>query len=116
MFDPFGNYFIQKLIEYININQIKEIITYIISHNFLEICLNQYGTRVIQKLIERIFNNNLLLEDFNNLLFPNLYKIFINQYATHIIIKYMSYIPFPKNKNIIVFVQKNILNLSTHKH
>ena len=116
MFDPFGNYYIQKLIQYINIIQINEIITYIISHNFLEICLNQYGTRVIQKLIERIFNNNLLLEDFNNLLFPNLYKIFIDQNATHIIIKYMSLILFPKNKSIIYFIQKNILNLSTHKH
>ncbi len=116
MFDAFGNYFIQKLIEYININQINEILTYIISHNFLEICLNQHGTRVIQKLIERIYNNNLLLEAFNNLLIPNLYKIFIDQNATHIIIKYMSLIPFPANKNIIYFIQKNILSLSTHKH
>ena len=82
----------------------------------MEICLNPHGTRVIQKLIERIYNYDLLLEKFNMLLHPNLFEIIMNQNSTHIIIKYMNLIKFPKNKNILFFIQKNLFSLATHKH
>ena len=82
----------------------------------MEICLNPHGTRVIQKLIERIYNYDLLLEKFNMLLHPNLFEIIMNQNSTHIIIKYMNLIRFPKNKNILFFIRKNLFSLATHKH
>ncbi len=116
MFDPFGNYFIQKIIEYLNLNQINEILKNGINNNFLEICLNPHGTRVIQKIIEKIYNNNVSLDLFNMLLFPHLSKIILDQNSTHIIIKYMNLIHYPKNKNIFSFIHKNIYNLATHKH
>ena len=49
--DQFGNYLIQKIILYLNEEQLFKIMQ-IISQNFFEICINTYGTRVLQKMIE----------------------------------------------------------------
>ena len=49
--DQFGNYLIQKIIIYLNEEQLFKILQ-IISKNFFEICINTYGTRVLQKIIE----------------------------------------------------------------
>ena len=49
--DQFGNYLIQKIILYLNEEQLFKIMQ-IISQNFFEICINTYGTRVLQKIIE----------------------------------------------------------------
>ena len=113
--DSFGNYFIQKIIEQLTINQINEMINNQISENFLEICLNPHGTRVIQKLLERIYNNHLL-NTFNNLIIPNLLEIILNPNSTHIIIKYISLVKSPNNESIVNFINKNLFSVATHKH
>ena len=114
--DSFGNYFIQKIIEKLTINQINEILNNQISENFLEICLNPHGTRVIQKLLERIYNNQYLLNIFNNLLIPNLLEIVLNPNSTHIIIKYISLVKYPKNETVVNFIKQNLFSIATHKH
>ena len=62
--DSFGNYFVQKVIKYLNNNQIKEILNNI-NKNFLDICFNQHGTRVIQKLIDKIQNDDSLFTNIS---------------------------------------------------
>lgn len=49
--DQFGNYFIQKVIEYLKIEQISELLQKKISNQFRSLCFNQHGTRVIQKYL-----------------------------------------------------------------
>ena len=113
--DSFGNYFIQKVIKYLNNNQIKEIL-YSINDSFLEISFNQHGTRVIQKLIDKIQNDDSLIDIFNDIFVNKLLDIFFNPNSTHIIIKYITTIKFQKTENIINLINNNVYNLATHKY
>ena len=115
-FDQFGNYFIQKVIDYLNIEQISEILLKKISHNFRSFCFNQHGTRVIQKIFEKIINHENLLSYFNNLLNPNLKDFVIDQNASHIIIKYVNTLSSPKNDFIIKFLLENSYELAMKKY
>ena len=115
-FDQFGNYFIQKVIENLTIEQISEILIKKISHNFRSFCFNQHGTRVVQKIFEKIINYENLLNYFNNLLGPNLKDFVIDQNASHIIIKYVNTLHSPKNDFIIKFLLDNSYELAMKKY
>ena len=90
--DSFGNYLIQKLLEHISNDLISEFFINIICPSFMEISLNPHGSRVIQKLLEQIYNKQNLMSIFNECLQNCMLEIFLNQSSTHIIIKYISLI------------------------
>jgi hypothetical protein len=113
--DSFGNYLIQKLLEYITNDIIQEFFTNIIIPSFMEISLNPHGSRVIQKLLGRIYNTSLMIK-FNDCLENSMLEIFLNQSSTHIIIKYISLIKYPNNTLIYKFIVNNIKFIATHKH
>ena len=114
--DQFGNYFMQKVIENLNFDQISELLYKKISPNFRSFCFNQHGTRVIQKIFEKIINNDELLNYYNLLLTPNLKDFVVDQNASHIIIKYVNMLQAPKNDFIIKFLLDNAFDLATKKH
>ena len=114
--DSFGNYFIQKLLEYISSDLIYEFFINIICPSFMEISLNPHGSRVIQKLLERIYNNQNLMKIFNECLQNSMLEIFLNQSSTHIIIKYISLIKYPNNQIVYKYIVDNIYYIATHKH
>ena len=114
--DPFGNYFLQKLIDKLHITYIKEMFELYFPNDFLDICLNQHGTRVVQKLLDKGYKDPNFLDNFNQCLHPNLMKLILNQNATHIIIKYVSLISYPKNQFIINFPGDEVQTISTNKH
>ena len=114
--DSFGNYLIQKLFEYISNDLISEFFITIICPSFMEISLNPHGSRVIQKLLERIYNNPNLMKIFNECLINSMLEIFLNQSSTHIIIKYISLIKYPNNQIIYKYLVDNIYYIATHKH
>ena len=114
--DQFGNYFIQKVIEHLKIEEIKEIFYKKISNQFRLLSLNQHGTRVIQKIFERIINQEDLLNYYTLILTPYLKEFIFDANASHIIIKYTSLIQSPKNDFIIKFLSDNIFELATKKH
>ena len=87
-----------------------------ISPNFSSFCFNQHGTRVIQKIFEKIINNEELLNYYNALLIPNLKDFVVDQNASHIIIKYVNLLAAPKNEFIIKFLLENSTDLATKKH
>ena len=115
-FDQFGNYLIQKVIEYLNMDQIQEILFNKISHNFRSFCFNQHGTRVVQKILEKIADNDYLLNYFNNLLEPNLKDFAIDQIASHLIMKYVNILQSPKNDFVVNFLVENSLELAMKKY
>ena len=114
--DSFGNYFIQKLLEYITNDLVKEFFINIIVPSFMEISLNPHGSRVIQKLLDRIYNVPNLMNNFNECLKSAMLEIFLNQSSTHIIIKYISLIKYPNNQIIYKFIVDNVYYIATHKH
>ena len=114
--DQFGNYFMQKVIENLNYDQISELLYKKISANFRSFCFNQHGTRVIQKIFEKIIDNDELLNYYNLLLTPNLKDFVVDQNASHIIIKYVNMLQAPKNDFIIKFLLDNAADLATKKH
>ena len=114
--DSFGNYLIQKLLEYITNDIIQEFFINIICPSFMEISLNPHGSRVIQKLLGRIYNTSNLMKKFNECLQSSMLEIFLNQSSTHIIIKYISLIKYPNNQIIYTFIVENIYYIATHKH
>ena len=114
--DSFGNYLIQKLLDYITNDIIQEFFTIIICPSFMEISLNPHGSRVVQKLLTRIYNIPNLMKTFNECLKNSMLEIFLNQSSTHIIIKYISLIKYPNNQIIYSFIVENIFYIATHKH
>ena len=90
--DSFGNYFIQKLLEYISDDLVRDFFNSVVYPSFMEIALNPHGSRVIQKLLSRIYIYQDLMDIFNQLLQTSMLEIFLNQCSTYIIITYITYI------------------------
>ena len=114
--DSFGNYLIQKLLEYISDDLIQDFFNDVICQAFMEIALNPHGSRVIQKLIGRIYMSEEMMNIFNQYLQNLMLEIFLNQCSTYIIITYITYIKYPNNQLIYSFIIKNIYYIATHKH
>ena len=73
----FGNYFMQKLIKYLNVQQRIDIYQ-IINNNFLDIATNKSGTHSIQALFDAI-QNPIEQFYFDKLLFKDLLLLFNNE-------------------------------------
>ena len=114
--DQFGNYFIQKVIQYLNSEHIEELLYKKIPSHFRCLCFNQHGTRVIQKLFERIVNIEKDLNFYTDLLSLNLKDFIIDQNANHVIIKFINMVPSTKFNFITQYIINNIYELSTKKH
>lgn len=114
--DSFGNYFIQKLLEYLPINLLTTIFVESFAKDFLSLCINPHGTRVIQKFLDRVHNHSEIMNLFNPFFYNHLNDIILDSNATHIVIKYFNLIKYPKNEYLLMFFKKNILMLSTNKH
>ena len=114
--DSFGNYLIQKLLEYISNDLVQDFFNNVIYHSFMEIALNSHGSRVIQKLLGRIYMSPDIMTIFDKCLEGSMLDIFLNQCSTYIIISYISYIKYPNNQNIYNFIVQNIYYIATHKH
>lgn len=108
--DPFGNYLVQRVIEFLNEEELEAVVTIAIE-NFNDIILNNCGTRVVQKLIE-VANQSQL----NRLSVPLKYSmlsLYKNQNGIHIITKYVSK---SKNANFVFdFLYSNIVVVSKNK-
>ena len=100
--DSFGNYLIQKLLEYISNDLIEDYCNNVIFTSFMEIALNPHGSRVIQKLIGRIYLSQNLMNKFNQCLQNSLLEIFLNQSSTYSInINWKFYIFFYCSKYLL---------------
>ena len=108
----YGNYFFQKLIKKLNLQQRLEIYK-IIEPNFLEIATNKSGTHSIQSLIECI-NTHYELIVFDKLLNKNRLILFLNENAYHIIMKIILEIDEEKRNNLNLFLVSNVEKIITN--
>ena len=117
--DKFGNYLIQKFLDYLSQKELSEFLN-IIKDNFVEIGLNQYGTRVIQKLITVIKSsgdqytvNNY--KAFISLIIPNVVKFSNDLNSCHIIQEIMTSKTF-ENKFLYELYKQNIIQITNDKN
>lgn len=96
----YGNYFFQKLLKKLNLEQ-KLIIYKIIEPNFYNIASNKFGTHSIQSLINNI-QSPYELYSLYKLISQNMYVLFVDSNAYHIMMKII--LDFPEE-------QRNPLNL-----
>ena len=108
----YGNYFFQKLIKKLNLQQRLEIYK-IIEPNFLEIATNKSGTHSIQSLIECI-ESPIELMVFDKLLNKNRLILFLNENAYHIIMKIILEIDEDKRNNLNLFLVSNVEKIITN--
>ena len=112
--DPFGNYLIQKLFDYMSEEQICQFIA-LIQIDIYKICINSYGTRVIQKIIDYL-HTELLLKTFLNLIKPIVKQIILDINGSHILIKLIEINSPTATKVIYGEIAENIVLISMHKH
>ena len=115
MYDAFGNYLIQKILENVSDEKIQHIIK-IIEPEFLDLGYSPHGTRVIQKIIEVIIRNKDLINCFVKVFEPNVINLMKDVNGNHIIIKYVFALTSPLNDFIFNELSENIVEICTHKH
>ena len=111
--DPFGNYLIQKLCDYLDQEGIKKIIE-IISPNILDIGSNSHGTRVIQYLVN-FLKTKELVDYFLSVLKPHVISLLKELNGTHIINKFINDHQECANE-INKIIIENSAALATHRH
>ncbi|KAH3687294.1 hypothetical protein WICPIJ_001717 [Wickerhamomyces pijperi] len=125
--DPFGNYLIQKLVDYLLPYQ-KDLMVEKIHAHLFAIAINQYGTRSLQKIIDSLSNGyqmdlvvkGLQVNDtLNNMVDDNnVVKLIKDLNGNHVIQKCIYKFPPEKFQFIIdsICISNNIVRISTHKH
>ena len=112
--DSFGNYLVQKLYDYMDEEQILQLIA-LIKFDIYHICINSFGTRAIQKLIDYLNNDNLI-NNFINMIKPIVKGIIIDINGSHILLKLVDMKNKYVNKVIFEEINENILLIAKHKH
>ena len=107
MNDPFGNYLIQKMIEKLNPENLKDIIR-IVNNNFLLLAKNPQGTRVIQKLFEFCS-----CEEFTDKMLSHTLDLLKDNNGYHIVLKFTS--NCQRSEEIGEIIEKYILDIAKNK-
>lgn len=115
--DAFGNYFLQALLDIFSIENLNLFLD-LIKNDFKNMCINQHGTRVIQKIIDKVSQNENLSKKLENILnSEDLGLIIKSPYGNHIIQKFIVSIHFKElTKFIYDYVLFNFMNVAESKH
>ena len=115
--DSFGNYFLQALIDifsYDNLNQFLDLIR----NDFIKMCTNQHGTRVIQKIIDKVSSDKNFASKLENILNTKELGIIIQSpYGNHIIQKFIVSIHYKEyTKFIYDYSLQHFMEITETKH
>ncbi len=113
--DLFGNYLVQKMIAYLNKDNLYSFTSLIIKH-LLKLCLNPHGTRVVQVYLEQIKLDNQLLTLFTNSLIPIMPRLINDLNGSFVLMHYATVVPYPNNDIIFDFLNKNIVEISVQPY
>ena len=115
--DSFGNYFLQAMIDILSFDNINKFFD-MTQNEFTEICISPHGTRVIQKIIDKISSTPILMNRFiYNLNSKDLGVIFKSPYGNHMIQKFLTTTHISEYSNFIFnFIYKNFLDIANSKH
>lgn len=112
--DPFGNYLVQRLIDYCSESDLDFILESLSKHVFL-ISVNQHGTRALQKIIEKMSTESqlsFLVEGLG----PYIVNLIKDLNGNHVIQKILNRYPPERCQFIYDSIIANVLVVATHKH
>lgn len=112
--DPFGNYLVQRLIDYCTEDDLDLILESLNDKLFL-ISINQHGTRALQKVIEKM-NNEYQLTFLVKGLTSHIIELIKDLNGNHVIQKILNKYPPEKCQFIYDSIIDNLLVVATHKH
>ena len=115
--DSFGNYFLQVLLDILSYDNLIKILD-LFKKDFTSICTCSHGTRVIQKLVEKVSSDSILLNKFiNNINMNDLGIIFKSPYGNHIMQKYLTMIHSSEHTEFIYnYICENFMEIARTKH
>jgi hypothetical protein len=110
--NQYGNYLIQAILTNGDEESIKTISDLIIQNNIIDLSLDPFGCRVLQTLIDIIYNINkekiqIIIEKIKS----NLYILFTDKYGNHFIQKIIEKLNFDEIKDLYNFAFENHLYL-----
>ena len=115
--DNFGNYFLQTFLDIITFDNLNKFLD-LISKDFIEICTSSQGTRVIQKIIDKISFTPILINKFIYILNSKDFGLICkSQYGNHIIQKIILTFHSSEYTNFIYnYIFKNFFDITNSKH
>ena len=115
--DNFGNYFLQVMVDLLSFDNINKFFD-MTQNDFTEICISPHGTRVIQKIIEKIAATPILMNRFiYNVNSKDLGIIFKSPYGNHMIQKFLATTHSSEYSNFIFnYIYNNFLDIANSKH
>ena len=114
MCSEYGNYFFQKLLKKLSLNQRLQIYK-IIQPEFLVIATNKWGTHSIQSLMENA-QSQVEIYQLNLLMSKNMYLLFTDDNAYHIMMKMI--LDFPEDQRIVLnlYMATNVDKIITNNN
>ena len=115
--DNFGNYFLQTFLDIISFDNLNKFLD-LITKDFTNICTSPQGTRVIQKIVEKISFTPMLINKFIYILNNDDFGLICkSQYGNHIIQKFIT--TFHSSEYTIFlynYIYHNFIDVSNSKH
>ncbi|XP_010501802.1 PREDICTED: pumilio homolog 9-like [Camelina sativa] len=116
--DPFGNYFVQKILEVCDEDLIRTLIVRVLTLKpveFIKICLNTYGIRVIQKLIETMKTRQQIALVKSGLK-PGFLPLVKDLNGSHVIRSCLQFLGPNDNKFVLEAATNYCAEIATHLH
>ncbi|XP_024008960.1 putative pumilio homolog 8, chloroplastic [Eutrema salsugineum] len=117
MMDPFGNYLMQKLLEFCNEEQRTQIILMVTAEPglLIRISLNAYGTRVVQRLVESIKTKKQIYL-VKSALRPGFLNLIRDLNGNHVIQRCLQCFSTEANEFIFEDATRFCIDIATHRH
>ncbi|XP_065847476.1 putative pumilio homolog 7, chloroplastic [Euphorbia lathyris] len=117
MLKPFGNYVIQKFLDVCDEKQRLQIVLMVTDQpgQLVRICLNTYGTRAVQKLIETLKTRHQI-SFVVTALKPGFLDLVKDQNGNHVIQRCLQCLSNEDNKFIFDAAAKFCVDIATHRH
>ncbi|CAH2035306.1 unnamed protein product [Thlaspi arvense] len=115
--DPFGNYIVQKLLDACDEEQRTIIVSVLTSNSreLIEICLSNYGTRVVQKMIEAV-KTRQQIGMVKSGLKPGFLALVIDLNGNHVIQTCLNSLSANDNKFVLEAATKYCAEIAVHRH
>jgi hypothetical protein len=112
--DPFGNYLIQKLVQYGTVEQRIALVDGA-SSQLISIALNVHGTRVVQKMIE-VADTEEQTQMLIAAMGQRVMELILDMNGNHVVQRCLASLPPAKASFIYDAVRTETVRVSTHRH